>query len=70
VFATEIATVGDVDRADGKLRETKDEYFGGFAKLCEFPADVHFLDRIYKIKTGLTRYLLTPEILDGKPLHP
>jgi hypothetical protein len=41
VLATQIAAVGDVDRADGKLRQAKHEKFGHVAQLCKFPSNVH-----------------------------
>ena len=40
VFATEVTTVGDVDRADGKLRQAKDEQLGDVAKFGEFSTNV------------------------------
>jgi hypothetical protein len=55
VLTTQVATVGDVDRTDGKLRQTKDEKFSYVAKFAEFAFDIHAA-AIMRESDGLLNY--------------
>jgi hypothetical protein len=54
MFATQVATVGDVDGADGEFRQTEDENSGQIAKFSELSSHVHRWLRMYRISTGFT----------------
>src|SRR4026208_1809804 len=43
MLATQVATISDIDRADGKLRQAKDEEFGYVAEFAEFSSHSHRL---------------------------